>query len=116
MSRRKYREGVAKLLVERLLARLDTPSPMSVTVDPSDLVITDEECSLFDLMEMDARRIESKGGRDACPTPVLCGSKPITIRVPNRVLQAFRDQSDKTGTKYQTLMNRALRDAAEAFM
>lgn len=38
-------------------------------------------------------------------------SQKITIRIPTRVLAAFRAQAAKTGVPYQRLMNRALRSA-----
>lgn len=44
----------------------------------------------------------------------ITGTKPITIRVPNRVLRKFRQKAARTGTAYQTLMNRALQDAVDA--
>lgn len=47
--------------------------------------------------------------------PVVSGTKSITIRVPSRILQEFRKQSEKTGTAYQTLINRTLQDAVDAF-
>ena len=44
----------------------------------------------------------------------ITGTKLVSIRVPNRVLRKFRQQAEKTGTAYQTLMNRALQDAVDA--
>lgn len=48
------------------------------------------------------------------PLPVS-GKRPISIRIDGRVLLAFREQAEKTGTPYQTLINRALQDAADTF-
>lgn len=45
----------------------------------------------------------------------VSGKQSITIRIDRRVLMAFRNQSEKTGTAYQTLINRALQDAADTF-
>ncbi len=43
------------------------------------------------------------------------GTKPVSLRIPNRVINAFRAEAIKTGASYQTLMIRALADAAEGF-
>lgn len=48
------------------------------------------------------------------PLPVI-GKQSITIRIDRRVLLTFREQAEKTGTPYQTLINRALQDAADTF-
>ena len=48
-------------------------------------------------------------------TGPITGTKPITIRVPNRVLRKFWQEAERTGTPYQTLMNRALQDGVDAF-
>lgn len=42
------------------------------------------------------------------------GTRSTTIRVPGRVLAAFRAEAERTGTPYQTLMNRTLEAAADA--
>ena len=53
----------------------------------------------------------------ATPTPVsLPGTRMICIRVPERVLHAYKAASAKTGRPYQTMMNRALKTAAEGFV
>jgi len=44
------------------------------------------------------------------------GTKPISIRVPNRIIRAFKARAAATGTSYQTLMNRALKSAADGFV
>lgn len=50
------------------------------------------------------------------PTPTLCGTKPICIRVPARVIHAFKMQAAKTGANYQTIMNRVLNNAVAGFV
>lgn len=47
--------------------------------------------------------------------PPVSGKQSITIRIDRRVLLTFREQAEKTGTPYQTLINRALQDAADTF-
>jgi len=52
--------------------------------------------------------------RPVAPPPACTpGTKGVSLRIPNRVINAFRAESIKTGTSYQTLMIRALADAAE---
>lgn len=46
----------------------------------------------------------------------LTGTRPISIRVPARVIQSFKSRAADTGTNYQTLMNRALVAAADGFV
>lgn len=40
----------------------------------------------------------------------------ICIRVPERVLHAYKAESIKKGRPYQSMMNRALKTAAEGFV
>lgn len=49
----------------------------------------------------------------APPVEYASGTKSVLLRIPNRVINAFRAASAGTGTGYQTLMIRALADAAE---
>lgn len=46
------------------------------------------------------------------PEPLLTGTKKITIRLPNRLLAAYRTQAKRSGTRYQTLMVRTLNTAS----
>jgi predicted DNA binding CopG/RHH family protein len=46
----------------------------------------------------------------------VSGTRSVAIRVPARVLQAFRVQAAKSCIGYQTLMNRALREAAASYV
>lgn len=50
------------------------------------------------------------------PAPSLSGTRPICIRVPARVIHAYKAQAAKTGGSYQTIMNRALSGAAAGFV
>ncbi|MDZ4104383.1 MAG: hypothetical protein U1E12_22195 [Hydrogenophaga sp.] len=49
------------------------------------------------------------------PPEYTTGRRPVSLRIPNRVINAFRAESLETGTSYQTLMIRALADAADDF-
>jgi len=46
-------------------------------------------------------------------TSPISGTQRISIRVPKRVLRAFKSRARKTGVPYQTLMNRVLRVEAD---
>ncbi len=48
--------------------------------------------------------------------PVFVGTRPVTIRIPGRVVHAFQVQAARSGCRYQTLMIRALRRAAEGYV
>ena len=54
--------------------------------------------------------------KSAAPLPPLSGTKAIQIRVPARVIRAFKLEAERTGGQYQTLMNRALKAAADRFV
>lgn len=111
---RKTRDEIANRLIEALLIRLDAPVTLTVPEVKLESLEIDEDWSLF--KEIHPELFEGK------PDPATIkrlkatasGTKPITIRVPNRVLQVYRQQADKKGVPYQKLMNRALADAADA--
>ncbi len=50
----------------------------------------------------------SKGRRGAVVKPQ--GKTRITIYIDDDVLEAFREQADRAGAGYQTMMNQALRE------
>lgn len=112
MSRKEIVNAAAALLVERLLGMAVNDTELRVDVDSEGLRLTEADLHVPIVMP-EARPMDTHSGKD--PVRVVCGTTPITIRIPNRVLQAFRAQSEKTGTKYQTLINRALSDAADTF-
>lgn len=99
------------VLLSRLDHSIDLRIPVEEEFDPS---VLDENWTLFkDLhpeefdKKPDPATIERLKG-------TVSGTKPITIRVPTRVLQAFRREADRTGVPYQTLINRALAEMAES--
>lgn len=116
MARREMREAAAKLLLDRLFAKIDVDDPLGLHDEIPVPAVEDEDWSLFEVLSLDeAETITSKSAGVGPSTEPVSGRKPVTIRVPNRVLRAFRQRADKTGTAYQTLMNRALESAAEEF-
>jgi len=46
--------------------------------------------------------------RAPCP-----GTKKICIRMPNALIQFFKDEAKRKGTQYQTLMIRALKESSK---
>lgn len=117
MARREILDDAAKLLLDRLFAKIDVDGSLGLPDDIPVPAIEDEDWSLFEVMSLvEAETMTSKSAGDGPATEPVSGRKPVTIRVPNRVLQAFRKQADKTGTAYQTLMNRALESAADGFV
>lgn len=111
----KMRKELAKQLMEGLLARLDSPNLLTIPEQSLAPLEIDEDWSLLkdvraELFE-ETERAASTGSR---VSPVS-GTKSISLRVPNRVLRVYRQQSEKTGTAYQVLMNRALQEAADAY-
>lgn len=112
--RKSTREELAKRVLDALLTRLDDPVSLAtpeVMLEPMEI---DEDWSLSEMVSTEEFDKSPSPASAERPKVAVCGTKPITIRVHNRVLRAFRDQAEKTGTAYQTLMNRALANAADA--
>lgn len=51
----------------------------------------------------------------SAPAVPCHGTRKISIRVPTAVLNAFQAQAKRKGTRGQTLMNRALREASKSW-
>lgn len=65
----------------------------------------------LELDDFDATATGAHEAHRPVPSPCLTKSKRISIRVPGPVLAACKAQAKLRGTKYQTLINRALRAA-----
>jgi predicted DNA binding CopG/RHH family protein len=110
---------VVEDVIRRLLTEMSNPN-FEIDIEPLD----DLHLELNDIAELDVQIEEGYSGMHvatakstttvAKPEPV-CGTKSITIRIHNRVIRAFKAQADATGTAYQTLMHRALSEAADGF-
>lgn len=105
------RELVADVM-RRLMAEMEKPSPLES--------LPDVDCDMSDIDALVDRLLTA--ALPECKTPSLApkvdagsGSKAVSLRIPYRVIHAFKSQSIKTGANYQTLMNRALAEAAENF-
>lgn len=103
-------------LMERLLRGADLTELQTLSDEHLETVDALDGLWLSELMCPDGSTSDPASTiPGATPAPVS-GTSPITIRVPNWVLQAFREQSNSTGIPYQTLMNRALAAEGEAFL
>ena len=98
-------------VIKRLIAEIDNPTPL-VYPDTSDRL--DDVGFLLEGLLTSAAPIIEPTPAAAAPEPVS-GTKPVTIRIPNRVINVFKAEAKKTGRGYQTLMRRSLADAAEKF-
>jgi uncharacterized protein (DUF4415 family) len=87
-------------LYERIMAAVDQPI--------ESIEFSDEELT-FDFDAPVAPPV-------SVAAPIFAGTRPVSIRVPGRVIHAFKVQAAKSGCGYQTLMNRALRRAAEGYL
>lgn len=105
------RELVADLM-KRLVAEIENPSPLDCLPDV-DRDFSDIDAFVNGLMT--AAVPECKVSPATPHTEAVSGTKAVSLRIPFRVINAFKAQSIKTGTNYQTLMNRALAEAAENF-
>ena len=114
----KTRDVLAKRLMNELLARLDAPNPLVVPDIALESEKIDNDWSLFTELHPELHPESYKSATELASAgrlkSTVSGSKPITIRIPNRVLHEFRRQTDRTGVPYQTLMNRVLAEAAAA--
>jgi predicted DNA binding CopG/RHH family protein len=106
---------VVEDVIRRLLIEMSNPDS-KIDIEPLD----DFHLELNDIAELEkeCRSMHTTTAKStttvAKPEPV-CGTKSITIRIHNRVIRAFKAQAAATGTPYQTLMHRALSEAANGF-
>jgi len=97
-------------VLARARIEADVPIPeLDSLLDGFDLLEDDVHDSI---MRLEAART-GPGALLGDDTSPLSGTARISIRVPKRVLRAFKSRARKTGVPYQTLMNRALRVEAD---
>ncbi len=91
--------------------------PMAVWNEEFDEIeeIPGIDCNIDVLAALPSPRYDETTTPDTTSLP-WSGTHPINIRVEARVIRAFKTQAAKTGTSYQTLMNSALRAAADGFV
>lgn len=63
--------------------------------------------------DIDLRTPPPEATKRACKAPKrvrrASGSEKISLRVPARILNAYRDEADRKGCGYQTLINKVLK-------
>lgn len=116
MGRKRYvsHEAVSDVIKRLMLAMADpafAAMPGPVMDVEAELAEVDD---FLDLLTPPSLPVSALAATVAASEPVS-GTKPITIRLHNRVINAFKDEASRTGANYQTLMHRALADASEEF-
>lgn len=112
-SRKSISRELVADVIKRLMIEIEDPSlavSTAALTDP-DAESTDIEAYINGLTAATPLAIESAPA--ALVVEYTSGTKPVSLRIPCRVIKAFRAGSKKTGTSYQTLMIRALSDAAD---
>lgn len=101
---------------KRLMAAMENPAPLDLTglSDGIECDIPDVDVLIDSLGPMPALADESIPATGPVPEYVT-DTKHVSIRIPNRVVNAFKAEAIKAGKNYQTLMNRVLADAAGKF-
>lgn len=101
---------------KRLMAAVEDPASLDMTglCDGVDSELPDVDVLLDGLLSMPELEDDPSPATGAVPEYVA-GTKHVSIRIPNRVVNAFKAEAIKAGKNYQTLMNRVLADATEKF-
>lgn len=107
--KRKLTKEELQPLFEKIMAVADQP------ILDMDFDFDDLNLSLDALLSLPSYT-PPKVSAVAAALPSLSGTRSICIRVPARVIHAFRVQAAKTGGSYQTIMNRALKAAAAGYI
>lgn len=113
-ARAKVREELAKRLIDALIARLDAPVSLVIPNEILEPIDIEEDWSLFKEAHPDVFEAKPDPATIKRLKATVSGTKSITIRVPVRVLDAYRHKAEEKGVPYQKLMNRALAEAAGA--
>ena len=106
-----------KALQPRFLAAPDAPievmefEPNELDFELIDVYLDESQAIVFSSTSPAASA--AKGSE----TPVsMYKSHPILIRVPERVILAFKHENKRTGGHYQTLMNKSLKATSDGFV
>ena len=118
MARKKKLPPVEfEALLLRILAAADAPMAEMV-FEPGEL-----DFDLLDVDQDESQAIDSLSGPPVAPgakvpeTPVsMYKTHSILIRVPERVILAFKHEAKRTRGHYQTLMNKSLKATADEFV
>lgn len=111
-SRKSIDRALISEVIKRLMIEIEEPT-LSVTSGSHDVEAEIRSIDAFvDRLLTKATTIsETKPAASAAG--YTSGSKAVQLRIPHRVINAFRAASLDKGVGYQTLMVRALIDAAE---
>lgn len=116
MAHRKYvsHEAVADV-IKRLMLAITDPTfaaiPGPVMDVEAELADVDD---FLDRLTTSTLPVSTPTAKATFCEPVS-GTKPVSIRIRKRVINSFKAEAARTGASYQTLMHRALADAAEEF-
>ena len=104
-------------LLPRILAAADAPMAV-MEFEPSELYfdlgdVDLEETLSTDFLSASLSPSASSASPVSMPTASMYKSRPILIRVPERVILAFKHEAKRTGGHYQTLMNKSLKATAD---
>lgn len=121
MGRKKsISRDLAVEVFKRLMEAIDDPSLTDLADLPDSMLDVDDELGLGEVEEY-LDLMPSRAAPAGTPTKklssceIVSGAKPISIRIHRRVINAFKAEAIDKGTNYQTLMHRALADAAKEF-
>ena len=110
--KRKLTPEEFKALTPRILAAADAPIAV-LEFDPSELDFDLDE----PLANVFSPELPAAPAAKVPETPVsMYKSHPILIRIPERVIRAFKNEAKRTGGHYQSLMNKTLKVTAEGFV
>lgn len=101
-------------VIKRLMANMEDPAfdALVGSVHGAEHELDDID-ALLERLASEKTTPEAGTHGAAAPTLPACGTKPVSIRIHNRVINAFKAEAARTGTPYQTLMHRSLADAAD---
>lgn len=108
------RDLVAEVF-KRVMLEIERPTPVSALDELPDADVELTRIDGFIERLLREAELSSASRPTALPVGLAAGTKPVSLRIPNSVINAFRAEAIKTGVSYQTLMIRALSDAAEGF-
>ena len=117
MGRKKsISRDLAVEVFRRLMDAIDDPSLTDLS-DLPDSILDVELGEVEEYLDLVPSRAAPAGTPTKKPSSceIVSGTKPISIRIHRRVINAFKAEAIDKGTNYQTLMHRALADAAEEF-
>lgn len=113
-SRKSVSRALVADVVKRLMVVIETPAfdELVASVHGVDHELDDLD-GLLERLAKEPTTPKVSPPAATAPVEPACGTKPITIRIHNRVINAFKAEAARTGIPYQTLIHRTLADAAD---